>query len=129
MRPTGPGRPPADSAYRRGRRCAGILAFVALASVAAPHFARAIVSPSFLVVDPTYGPDLYCAGGCGAVLSVDLAGNATEVSDFNDPFQGPVGYTPLRIAIESARSLLAVAFGAGGERLLFRIDLASGTRT
>src|SRR5262245_31998191 len=129
MRPIRPGPPPADANRRCSTLRVGLVVLFALGLSMAPNAATALSPPRLLVVDPAYGPDLYCPGGCGAVLSVDFAGNTTEVSDFNDPSQGPVGYAPGLLALESSQSLLAATSLDDTHTVLLRIDLGTGRRT
>ena len=67
----------------------------------------------------------------GALFVVDPAsGERALVSDFGNPIQGPLRFSPTGLAQESAGTVLVVDVGRGGsEAGLFRVDLGSGVRT
>ena len=67
----------------------------------------------------------------GSLFVVDPAsGERALVSDFGNPIQGPLRFSPTGLAQESAGTVLVVDVGRGGsEAGLFRVDLGSGVRT
>ena len=67
----------------------------------------------------------------GALFVVDPAsGERALVSDFGNPIQGPLRFSPTGLAQESAGTVLVVDVGRGGsEAGLFRVDLGSDVRT
>jgi len=67
----------------------------------------------------------------GSLFVVDPAsGERALVSDFANPIQGPLRFSPTGLAQESAGTVLVVDIGRGGsEAGLFRVDLGSGVRT
>ncbi len=80
-----------------------------------------------LVVDEDAG-----TGALGGLFRVDpTTGQRTLLSDFGNAGQGPLGYAPTAVAIESAGQALVVDYNVGTSDLgeLFRVDLATGDRT
>jgi uncharacterized repeat protein (TIGR03803 family) len=73
------------------------------------------------------GDDSFCTAGCGVVFKLDTAGHESVLLRFND---GPNGYGPKGVAVDSAGNILGVtAFGGsnlGG--VLFKLD-PSGKET
>lgn len=79
-----------------------------------------------LVTTPFAGTDFK-----GSLLNVDLAtGYRTEITDFGNPDQGPVGLYPLSV-LETSNGdtlVLTTSLGAGGGGL-YSVDLITGQRT
>jgi hypothetical protein len=88
-------------------------------------------SGSALVVD-VIGGGAFGPAESGVLFRVDTnSGNRTLLSDFGNPAQGPVGFRPIGITIDSSGSILVIdpLYRTEDEGLLFRVHPISGNRT
>jgi uncharacterized repeat protein (TIGR03803 family) len=84
-------------------------------------------SGNIIVTDSAAG-----TGGLGALFRVNpSSGKRTLLSDFGDVGQGPTGFTPYSVVIDSQGSILVIdsAAGTGGLGALFRVNPSTGVRT
>ena len=91
---------------------------------------------SFLVsgawAQGTPNDSLVTDSGVGMLFRVNgVSGARTLISDFRSPAQGPVGDTPVGLAVEAAGTILVTDTFAGTNMQggLFRVDAATGART
>jgi hypothetical protein len=82
---------------------------------------------SYLVLDSVAGQ---CSGGCGALFSVDRAGNRRVLTDFGNASQGPGGGQPFGLALADGAILTTGCQGSTpGVTGICRVDRVTGVRT
>lgn len=92
-------------------------------------------SENILVIDSEAGSGNDPPGfSLGALFRVNPStGARTLLSDFGDPFQGPMGNDPRDVAVEPSGTILIIDFEASptnfGSGALFRVNPSTGTRT
>ncbi len=84
-------------------------------------------SGNILVTDPFVGTN-----GRGALFRVSpLSGVRTILSDFGNGAQGPSGFDPYGVVVDSSGNILVIDLDAGtnGRGALFRVNPSNGSRT
>ncbi len=82
-------------------------------------------SGNILVADADAGTSF-----AGALFRVNPAsGVRTLLSDFGNPTQGPIGASPVAVALENSGSILVIDSDAQANGALFRVDASNGNRS